>query len=277
LKTTLLRIENMDNGTAFQKLVDTVTRLRAPNGCAWDRQQSPDTIKDCILEESYELLEAVSSGDHAEVAEECGDLLFLIIFLSRMYEEKSAFTISRMLQTINSKMIRRHPHVFSDTEVNGVNEILKNWDQIKATESSKQGRTSRLDGVPLHMPALSRAVSLQKKASKCGFDWADEQDILDKIKEEIDELETALSSGRRRREEEEFGDLLFSLVNLARRQGIDPESALTVTNRKFIERFKYIEARGAALNRPLEEMSLKEMDRYWDEAKKSAVSPEGDS
>jgi MazG family protein len=251
----------------FTELVGIITRLRAPDGCAWDREQTASTVKDYILEESYELIEAVIAARPQEVAEECGDLLFLVLFLARIFEEQGHFTLEAVLETINAKMIRRHPHVFADTAVAGVDDILKNWETIKATEPDKQKRKSLLDGVPKNLPALARAFALQKKAAKTGFDWPEEQGILDKIREEVAELETEMTRGDRLAEEEELGDLLFSLVNLARRRGLDPESALTGTNSKFATRFRHIEAAAQQQDRPVSALSLEEMDQLWEEAK----------
>lgn len=266
----------MNTHDRFSELVGIITRLRAPDGCAWDREQTASTVKDYILEEGYELIEAVIADEPYAVAEECGDLIFLVLFLVRIFEEQGQYSLDTVLEAINAKMIRRHPHVFADTAVKDVGEILKNWETIKAAEPDKQKRTSRLDGIPKNLPALARAFALQKKAAKSGFDWPEEQGILDKIREEVAELETEMARGDRLAEEEELGDLLFSLVNLARRRGLDPESALTGTNRKFAARFRHIETAAGRLGRPLETLSLEEMDRYWEEAKHSTVGLEGD-
>lgn len=257
--------------SAFERLLQIIRTLRSPQGCPWDRKQTPDSMKACLLEECYELVEAVSEGKQGAVCEECGDLIFLVLFLANLYQEQDRFTVADALNSISDKMVSRHPHVFEEVHVDGVDDVLRNWERIKAAEKDKQSRTSALDGVPAALPALSRAHSIQTKAARVGFDWARTADTLHKISEEIAELEAELETADPARMEDELGDLLFSLVNLARHLKINPETALIKTILKFTHRFHFVEQQLVAQGRSLAEADLSEMDNLWEEAKRLKV------
>lgn len=264
-------------GQKFLDLVALVDRLRGPNGCPWDREQTFDTIKPMMLEEAYEVLEALDSGNRKEFCTELGDLLFQVVFLAQMAEAEGSFHIDDVAQKIVAKMIRRHPHVFGEAKAASSEEVLKNWEIIKRNEkadssSEDSGVHSVLDGVPA-MSALLAANKLTGKAARVGFDWPSVSEIFVKLHEEIDELREALnaqaSEGAPSQEvEEELGDLLFVVVNIARFLRIDPETALRKTNRKFIRRIQYIESRLIHEGRTLSDSNILEMDRLWDESKK---------
>ena len=249
-------------GDKFVKLVEIMQRLR--NECPWDKEQTHDSIKAATLEETHELIEAIDDQDFDEMKGELGDILLHIVFHSQMASETKKFTIDDVIDGITEKLIRRHPHVFTDTKVKDNNEILYNWEKIKLEE----GRDSVLDGVPKALPQLHRAFRIQEKASKVGFDWDKKEKVWEKVKEEIQEFEEVSHGSEIPRIEEELGDLLFSIVNYARFIGINPENALRVTNEKFIRRFKYIEGRLAETNKKITDSNLEEMDRLWEESKK---------
>jgi MazG family protein len=262
-------------GQKFIELVALVDRLRGPGGCPWDREQTFDTIKPMLLEEVYEVLEALDSGNRDEFCVELGDLLFQVVFLAQMAEVEGSFQIDDVGERIVRKMIRRHPHVFGDAKASNAEEVLKNWEKIKRSEKTENGsgnqeNQSVLDGLP-KMSALLAASKLTGKAARVGFDWANVDQIFAKLHEEIDELRLALH--RRQSEsavtevEQELGDLLFVVVNIARFLKIDAETALRKTNRKFKRRFQYIENRLTEQGKHLSESTIDEMDRLWDEAK----------
>jgi len=252
---------------AFHQVLELVTRLRGPDGCPWDREQTLESITPFILEECHELLEALARGDKPGICEESGDLLFQIVFLAQLEEEAGHFGMREILERIHAKMVSRHPHVFGDAAVHDVETVLTNWERIKAGEKDKKGRASILDGVPSSLPSLARAMALQQKAARVGFDWTNPEDVLAKIEEEIQELREAESKQDKAAIREEFGDILFALVNLARKSGIDPEHSLTMTTEKFIRRFRHIETRAREESLALTECSLETMDAWWDEAK----------
>ncbi len=263
-------------GQKFLELVALVDRLRGPGGCPWDREQTFDTIKPMILEEVYEVLEALDSGNRQEFCAELGDLLFQVVFLAQMAETEGSFQIDQVSERIVSKMIRRHPHVFGNTQVTSSEEVLKNWEIIKQDERTENGsveavRQSILDGLPA-MPALLAAYKLTVKAARVGFDWSSVDEIFMKLHEEIDELKLALWTRQAEKEdcevEQEVGDLLLAVVNIARFLKVDPETALRKTNRKFVKRFQYVENRLVEAGMKLNESSLDEMNRLWEEAKK---------
>ncbi len=256
----------------LQELRDIIRRLRAPDGCPWDRKQTPAHVKEYLTEELYELLEAIDSGEHHLIAEEAGDLFFLILFLVNMYEEQGALTLEQALTGIRDKMIHRHPHVFGAAQVSSSDEVKENWQVLKQQEGKKK-KESRLDGIPENMPALSRAYYLSGKAAEVGFDWPDAGQVLESLKGEAGELEQALAGGSPDEIADEIGDMLFCLVNLGRHAGVEPEQALRRTNAKFISRFQYIEKGLRQKNRTLKEASLAEMDRLWDEAKQGERIP----
>jgi len=252
----------------FTNLRDILRRLRSPEGCLWDRQQTKEDIGRYLLDESYEVLDAIASGSPSELREELGDLLFQILFLARIAEEAGEFDIVEVLDEIGAKMIRRHPHVFGGREVNSVADIKANWEEIKRTEEKKyEKHLSLLDKVPRSMPALMRAQKMTALASKVGFDWPNAREVLAKIEEELEELKAALTSGQQEQIAEETGDLLFSLVNFSRFFSLDAEQALSGTISKFSSRFLYIEEKLKERGKTPADASLEEMDQLWNEAK----------
>jgi tetrapyrrole methylase family protein/MazG family protein len=246
------------------ELVEVMRRLRGKNGCPWDHEQSHESLKPYLVEETYEVLEAIDSNDNEELREELGDLLLQIVFHAQIASEEGRFTIDDVARGIVGKLKRRHPHVFGNTEVSGPDEVLRNWERIKKDE----GKHSVLDGVPAVLPALLKARRVQEKVGRVGFDWDEQNGAIEKIHEEIDELKGAVEEGKNERIEEEFGDILFSLVNLSRFLKIDAEESLRKTIGKFSKRFRYIEEqvkkRG---DRPIEDYTLDELDSLWEEAK----------
>jgi len=255
-------------GEKFAELVKIMARLRGENGCPWDREQTSESIKPYLVEETYEVLEAIDEQDPAKLKEELGDLMLQIVFHAQMAEETAAFTVSDVLAAINDKLVRRHPHVFGDVKADTAQEVLFNWEQIKQTERRRdKGQASLLDGVPREMPALLRAHRLQEKASRVGFDWNEAQEVFRKVEEELGELRAAMQGQAAERVEAELGDLLFALVNLSRFLAVNPEEALRKTIARFIARFRYIEEELARRGRSLRQASLEEMDALWAEAK----------
>ena len=252
----------------FAELVDIMARLRGENGCPWDREQTSESIKPYLVEETYEVLEAIDEQDPVKLKEELGDLMLQIVFHAQMAEEAGAFSIGGVLAAINDKLVRRHPHVFGDVKAETAHEVLVNWEQIKQTERRQAtGQASLLDGVPREMPALLRAHRLQEKASRVGFDWKEAQEVFRKVEEELGELRAAMQGQAADRVEAELGDLLFALVNLSRFLAVNPEEALRKTIARFIARFRYIEEELARRGRSLKQASLEEMDALWTEAK----------
>jgi tetrapyrrole methylase family protein/MazG family protein len=252
----------------FAELVDIMARLRGEDGCPWDREQTSESIKPYLVEETYEVLEAIDEQDPAKLKEELGDLMLQIVFHAQMAEEAGAFTVRDVLAAINDKLVRRHPHVFGDVKADTAQEVLFNWEQIKQTERRREkGQASLLDGVPRELPALLRAHRLQEKASRVGFDWQEAQEVFRKVEEELAELRAAMQGQAAERVEAELGDLLFALVNLSRFLAVNPEEALRKTIARFIARFRYIEEELARRGRSLRQASLEEMDALWAEAK----------
>jgi tetrapyrrole methylase family protein/MazG family protein len=251
----------------FSQLVDLMAQLRGPAGCPWDREQTPESLKPSLIEECYEVIEALDDGSPDKVKEELGDLLFQIIFHARIAEEKGAFTIQDVIGMIVEKMIRRHPHVFGDEKVSTSGEVLANWEEIKKKEKAHQERTSILDGIPQGMPALLRAQGIQKRAARVGFDWNQLDEALPKLDEELLEFKESLRSKDAAAIEEELGDIFFTLVNISRFLKINPEDALRKTISKFIHRFRYIEEHAAEEGRTMHDMTLDEMEKLWQEAK----------
>lgn len=266
-----------DELLALEDLVTLMAILRDPTrGCPWDREQTFMTIAPYTIEEAYEVADAIARGDIADLKEELGDLLLQIVYHTQMAREDGHFDFTDVADAITRKMIRRHPHVFGDDDTRASIEIRGLWDRVKAEEAKtkqKDGGGAEIDdgsvlsGVPVGLPALTRAVKLQKRAARVGFDWTEAAQILDKVKEEIGEFEQDLSAGDQDGMEEEFGDLLFVLANLARRLSIDPEATLRSANTKFERRFQYIEKRLREIGRSPETATLAEMDALWDEAK----------
>lgn len=247
-------------------LVDVMARLRSPGGCVWDIEQTHRSLRRNLIEEVYEVVEAIDLENPALLCEELGDLLLQVVFHARMAEESGAFKLQDVVDGIAEKLVRRHPHVFGDVTVADAGEVVRNWDAIKRQEKANE-RKNVLDGVPKDMPALTRAAKLQSKASKVGFDWDNAAPVWDKIREEIAELKEAIAAGDERAIEAEFGDVLFSVVNLSRFIGVDAEVALTGTIQKFIRRFSHVEESVRARGLAWEEMSPDALDRLWNEAK----------
>jgi tetrapyrrole methylase family protein/MazG family protein len=257
---------------AFDRLVAIMDRLRDPGGCPWDREQTLETLAGYLLEEAYEVVEAVHAGDGAKVCEELGDLLLQIVFMSRIGREKGWFDVDSVCETISAKMVRRHPHVFGELAVADAGEVVRNWEDIKQREreGAPEAARSALDGVPAALPALLKAYRVTQKAAALGFDWERPEDVVVKLREEVSELEAELDAPdgeRRRRVRAELGDVLFVMANLARHLGVEPETALQTANVKFIRRFRGIEERAAASGRSLREMSLAALDELWDQVK----------
>lgn len=247
----------------FDELIEIIKKLREPDGCPWDREQTLESLKPHLLEETYEVLEAMDEGGE-KLKGELGDLLLQVVFQSNICEEQGEFKIEDVIDTISKKMIRRHPHVFGKkVEIKTSDEVLVNWEKIKKEEKEYAERASILDGVPKGMPALLRAEKLQKKASKVGFDWSEVHGVIDKVEEEIGELRYEIMSGDEEKAKEELGDLFFALVNLSRHLGVNPELCLNEASNKFERRFRYVEK-----NCNLEEATLEQMDRLWEESKK---------
>jgi MazG family protein len=252
----------------FTELVEIMSRLRGENGCPWDREQTSESIKPYLVEETYEVLEAIDEQDPAKLREELGDLMLQIVFHAQMAEETGTFKIADVLAGINDKLRRRHPHVFGDVKAETSQEVLFNWEQIKKAERQKvNGQASLLDGVPRELPALLRAHRLQEKASRVGFDWKEAHEVLLKVEEEFAELRTAMEGQVAEQVEAELGDLLFSLVNLSRFLAVNPEEALRKTIARFISRFRYIEEELSRRGRSLRQATLQELDALWAEAK----------
>ncbi|MEA3285582.1 MAG: nucleoside triphosphate pyrophosphohydrolase [Synergistota bacterium] len=259
-----------DSGALFSQLRDIMNRLRAPGGCPWDRKQTYGSLRPHIIEEAYELVDAVDNGDTAGICEESGDLLLQVVFMGVIAEESGDFSLADIVRSISDKLIRRHPHVFGDVDVSDSDEVLRNWEQIKLNEKGGQDNGATvLSGVPKGLPPLVKAFRIQQKAASVGFDWdqSSQSPVFDKIDEEIDEVKTAMESEDRLSVEEEIGDVLFSIVNLARRLGVDPHLALERSNKKFIDRFGRIEQDLRDRNRSWTDTDLDELDSLWDRAK----------
>lgn len=259
----------------FDDLARVIRTLRAPGGCPWDREQTHETIKRNLLEEAYETVEAIESDDPAKLEEELGDLLMQPVMHAVIAEEEGVFTLDDIIAGITGKLIRRHPHVFGDVDAEDTEAVLRNWEAIKRQEKGNADRTSVLDGVPVTMPALMRAMDISKKAAKAGFEWPDAPAVLDKVQEEIAELRAEITAGDKPRAAEEMGDLLFSLVNIARWLKIDPEESLRRMVDRFTARFRAMETQAAADGRALKSLSPEEWDAYWERAKIGDEEPDG--
>lgn len=266
----------------FEDLVKLMERLRSPDGCPWDREQTYSTVAPMLLEEAYEAFEAVEDareGRPAELRDELGDLLFQIVFYAQIAKEQGHFVIDDVVEAIHTKMVRRHPHVFGDVSAEDSAAVLRNWEAMKQEERRAAGKTERagslLDGVSSKAPALMEAHQLSTKAARVGFDWKNVNDIFDKLEEEIGELREAIQThaasngeAEHTRVREELGDLLFAATNIARRMQVEPEAALKLTNRKFRKRFGYIETKLTERGTALDQVSVDEMEDLWQEAKK---------
>jgi nucleoside triphosphate diphosphatase len=258
---------------AFDRLVGIMDRLRDPGGCPWDREQTLDTLTGYLLEEAHEVVDAAAAGEPERLREELGDLLLQVVFMARIASEKGWFDASGVCDAISEKLIRRHPHVFGEREVEGAAEVVRNWEEIKRAEHAAEPESSTLDGVPRSLPALLKAFRMTEKAAAVGFDWHKPGDVVGKLHEEVGELEAELprlEGEGPARVREELGDVLFVMANLARHLGVEPETALQATNTKFKTRFQAMEAAARASGRRLADMSLAEQDELWEQAKRDA-------
>jgi tetrapyrrole methylase family protein/MazG family protein len=263
--------------TRFAELVALVARLRGPEGCPWDREQSHESIKGLVVEEAYEVVEAIDEGDDKELAAELGDLLLQVVFHSDIAAAESRFGVKDVIDALTDKLVRRHPHVFGGEKAGTSGEVLKNWEALKEAERAAKGQAgadaSMLEGVSPALPAMLEALQLTTKASRVGFDWGNADEAMGKLDEEMDELKRVSGGPSGSHEiEAEIGDLLFTVVNVARLLGVDPETALKASNRKFRRRFRYIEDRLRAQGRKPADSSLDEMDSLWSEAKERESS-----
>jgi tetrapyrrole methylase family protein/MazG family protein len=259
----------------IQSLIEIICRLRGPEGCMWDRQQTIQTVSPHLIDEAYEVIDAIENGTDDDLKEELGDLLFQILFIITISREDGRFDLTDVIEEISRKMIRRHPHVFGDTSVTSVEEIKANWDMIKHHQEGKErGTDSLLGDVPLSLPSLTLAEKITERASTVGFDWHNVDDVFDKVYEELEELKAALAGKRSEKVGEEIGDILFSLVNLSRFVTVDPEAALRSTVNKFKRRFAFIESQLAEQGKDIRSSTIEEMDELWNHYKKK-IHPDG--
>ena len=246
----------------FTSLREIIARLRAPDGCPWDRKQTHSSLREYLLEETYEALEALDAGNNSELCQELGDILLQIMLHSQIAAENKEFALEDVIRNINLKLIRRHPHVFGDVQVKDADEVVQNWEAIKKKE--RQSQVSMLDSVPKQMPALAYSQDIQRRAAQIGFDWENIDGVIDKLTEEVQEFKQSVNLEEKT---DEFGDLFFTLVNVARRMGVEPESALRGANRKFYKRFSYMEKLCRERGQDLGKLSFDEQNKLWDEAK----------
>jgi XTP/dITP diphosphohydrolase len=247
---------------AFDRLLTIMDELRAQ--CPWDKKQTMETLRHLTIEETYELGDAILDNDLEEVKKELGDVLLHIVFYAKIGSEKGAFDIADVCNSICEKLIHRHPHIYGDVKVKNEEDVKRNWENLKL----KEGKSSVLEGVPNSLPALVKANRIQEKVAGVSFDWEEPNQVWEKVEEEIQEFKVEVASGNQEAMESEFGDVIFSMVNYARFLNINPENALERTNKKFSKRFQYLEAKAKSLNKPLKDMTLSEMDVFWEEAKK---------
>lgn len=252
---------------SFDELVQLMTRLRGPDGCPWDRKQTLPSLKPFIIEEAYEVVDAIDNDDRRALAEEVGDLLLQAVFVTEVTREEGSFDVYDSITAIHDKLVRRHPHVFGDVEANDAEQVLVNWEKLKNEERKAEDK-SLLAGVPQSMPALLKASRLTEKAARVGFDWRAADDVFAKVDEELAEVHEAIRSGDESQVHDEIGDLLFTLANLARKLNVNPEEALQSTNRKFTRRFESMEREAREAGKNLDDYSLEEMDAMWERAKK---------
>ncbi|MGK0253197.1 MAG: XTP/dITP diphosphohydrolase [Mariniflexile sp.] len=250
-----------DQLKAFDRLLTIMDELR--EGCPWDKKQTMESLRHLTIEETYELGDAILDNDLQEIKKELGDVLLHIVFYSRIGSETNDFDIADVCNGICEKLINRHPHIYGDVKVKNEEDVKRNWENLKL----KEGKSSVLEGVPMSLPALVKANRIQEKVAGVGFDWEEPNQVWEKVEEELNEFKFEVESGNQDRMESEFGDVLFSLVNYARFLNIDPENALERTNKKFSKRFQYLEEKAKNINKPLKDMTLSEMDVFWEEAK----------
>lgn len=253
----------------FLRLIEIVRTLRSPEGCPWDREQDLYSIKNHFLEEAFELVDALDNKDVENIREELGDVLFHVVFHSVMAEQEGKFSLDAVLDEINEKLVRRHPHVFSTRETIGTDEVLINWEKIKEQEKKEKRAKSVLDDIPGSFPSIQRSLKMQERARKKGFDWPDMDECMDKVNEEIEEFRDAVRTGNEKEIEHEMGDVFFSLINLSRFLKINPDEALRKANSRFYNRFSYIEKSLQEKGISPEEAGLEQMEKLWQEAKKS--------
>lgn len=256
----------------FESLVDVIATLRGENGCPWDREQTHTSLKSTLIEETYETVEAIDSGDSNHLKEELGDLLLNIMLQAQIADESENFDIYDVIESLTEKLIRRHPHVFGNVDVENADEVVKNWESIKSQEEGYEDRKSVLDGIPNALPSLLRSQKIQKRAARVGFDWDNISDIFNKVVEELDEVNDSIKKNDQDEIELEIGDLLFSVVNLCRFVDLHAEETLRKANRKFIRRFKRMETELNLQGKNISDQSLEELDRIWDEVKKDDIS-----
>ncbi|MCL2764834.1 MAG: nucleoside triphosphate pyrophosphohydrolase [Treponema sp.] len=261
----------MTANDAFKTLYETVARLRAPDGCEWDREQTPSTLRGALIEETYECIEAIDENDTVHIAEELGDLFLLATMIGYMHEQEGKFSVADALLKVSEKLIRRHPHVFGDVKVANTGEILSNWAAIKIEKEGRKPKDSLMDEVSSALPPMDRSYALQKKAAKAGFDWPDSEGVITKIKEELDEVADVIKTAEDSMQhmlEEELGDLLFSVINLCRFLKVEPSIALRRTNSKFVSRFKHVEKKMKETGQEMKKENLELMESHWEESKK---------
>ncbi len=255
----------------FKELVDVIATLRSENGCPWDREQTHESLKSTLIEETYETLEAIDTGDPSKLKDELGDLLMNVMLQAQIAAEHKNFDIYGVIETITEKLIRRHPHVFGDVEVEDSDEVIKNWEAIKRQEAGYSDRKSVLDGIPNAMPMLLRAQKIQNRAARVGFDWEELTDVIAKVEEELEEVKASIRADEPEAVAMELGDLLFAIVNLCRFMEIQAEETLRQANRKFITRFKWMEAELERRGLNFESQDLESLDAIWEEAKKAEI------
>ena len=251
-----------ENGAAFNRLVNIMDDLREK--CPWDKKQTIQTLRQLTIEETYELADSITDSDWKGIKEELGDLMLHLVFYAKIGAEQNQFTLDEVINGVCEKLIHRHPHIYSDTHVNDEEDVKKNWEKLKL----KEGKKSVLEGVPKSLPALVKASRIQDKVKGVGFDWDEPHQVWDKVQEELQELHVEVQAGNQDKIEAEFGDVLFSMINYARFLNVNPEDALERTNKKFIKRFQYLESKATQLGKPLMDMTLAEMDVFWEQAKK---------
>lgn len=273
LKSSHQNSDHVELLKKFGSLIDLIKTLRGKNGCPWDKQQTPDSLSVYLIEEVYELVEAIVHKDHRGICEELGDVLFHIVFMATIFEESEKFDLQQAISLVTEKMYRRHPHVFGDTKVENAEDVKKQWHHIKQAEKSEDLQTSVLDSVPKNLPALIKAYRISERAARSGFDWDDIYGVIAKVEEEWEEFKQEVNATGEKKENHlkkslEFGDVLFTLVNVARFAGIHPETALAESTHKFEKRFQLMENTISGNGKLLDEVSRPEMDRLWEEAKK---------
>ncbi|MBT8045571.1 MAG: nucleoside triphosphate pyrophosphohydrolase [Pontiella sp.] len=255
-------------GESMERLLEVMRKLRAPDGCPWDREQTNESLKSDLIEEAYEVIDAIESGNLSHLEEELGDLLLQVVFHSQICEENGHFEFSDVAEAIIDKLKRRHPHVFGEVQVSDSGEVLQNWDAIKKAEKKEGGKlASIVSGIPKHLPALQKAHQVQKRAARAGFDWEHIDAVFDKLHEEIEEVKEAINRNHEEDIRSELGDLLFSVVNVSRFLGHNPEELLNHNVKKFVSRFQKVEDKVHATGKEFKELTLDELDAFWDEAK----------